>query len=137
MFICCHSVKWIPSIYELYHVGEDFEWPLWIRKSPSFYNMLRIRFLSEYVNSLSNFLPTINSSVNIFIYFIKHYEHVKRQILDQNNRNGISTRRESSFRHEKDPQMFQTSRIMRSSTFQMQDKPLQNHATVFINETRV
>ena len=59
MFILCHSVKWIPNIWELQQSGldeEDLDWPVWI----------------EYVTYTSHLLTTINCSTNVFIYFIKH-----------------------------------------------------------------
>ena len=35
VFIFCHSLKWIPNIYELIQTGKeesDRVWPVWIRK---------------------------------------------------------------------------------------------------------
>ena len=35
VFIVCHSIKWIPNIYELLQMRkekENFAWPPWIRK---------------------------------------------------------------------------------------------------------
>ena len=35
VFILCHSLKWIPNIFELHQSGKeekDFEWPPWIRE---------------------------------------------------------------------------------------------------------
>ena len=59
VFILCHSVKWIPNIWELQQSGldeDDLDWPVWI----------------EYVTYTSRLLTTINCSTNVFIYFIKH-----------------------------------------------------------------
>ena len=73
VFIACHSIKWIPNIYELIQrmktemkeevkeeeEEKDVEWPLWI----------------ESVTQFSHFLTVLNSSVNFYIYFATHYEH--------------------------------------------------------------
>jgi len=58
VFILCHSVKWIPNIYELVQVedGKGVAWPPWI----------------EYVTCSSHLLTTLNSSVNFYIYLFKH-----------------------------------------------------------------
>merc|ERR1712223_216599 len=60
VFIMCHSIKWIPNIYELLQVGRDegvdLEWPYWI----------------ELVSNISHLMTVFNSSVNFYIYFAKH-----------------------------------------------------------------
>ena len=59
VFISCHSVKWIPNVWEISQAGlgeNELDWPVWV----------------EYVTYTSHFLTTLSSSTNIFIYFIKH-----------------------------------------------------------------
>jgi len=75
VFIICHSIKWVPNIYELLQVQtgqvftQDMEviWPAWV----------------EYVTCLSHLLTTFNSSVNFYIYMFKHF---KRRDTRQGNR---------------------------------------------------
>ena len=75
VFIVCHSIKWIPNIYELIQRMEtkmeevkqqedenDVKWPLWI----------------ESVTQISHFLTVLNSSVNFYIYFGTHYDRFSR-----------------------------------------------------------
>lgn len=58
VFILCHSVKWIPNLFELARLAWDDkrEWPPWI----------------ESVTHISHFLMVLNSSVNFYIYCGKH-----------------------------------------------------------------
>lgn len=59
IFIICHSVKWIPNIYELARIqGADK------RKWPSFI---------ESTTHVAHFLMTLNSSVNFYVYCVKHF----------------------------------------------------------------
>ncbi|XP_023334081.1 probable G-protein coupled receptor frpr-1 isoform X2 [Eurytemora carolleeae] len=55
VFIICHSIRWIPNIFELYNAEED-EWPSWL----------------NYFSGVSHFCMTFNASVNFYIYAIKH-----------------------------------------------------------------
>ena len=64
VFVICHSVKWIPNIYELVQrllqettKSENIAWPLWV----------------QYITEISHFLTVLNSSVNFYIYYITHY----------------------------------------------------------------
>ncbi len=59
VFILCHSVKWIPNLYELSRLAREDKraWPPWV----------------ESVTHISHFLMTVNSSVNFYIYCVKHY----------------------------------------------------------------
>ena len=60
IFIICHSVRWIPNVYELtriYKGTEKEDWPPWI----------------ESLTHISHFLTTLNSSVNFYIYCFKHF----------------------------------------------------------------
>ena len=63
VFVICHSVKWIPNIYELLQrlfqdIGEeDIAWPLWV----------------QYNTEISHLLTVLNSSANFYIYYITHY----------------------------------------------------------------
>lgn len=56
VFIVCHSIRWIPNVYELIQRIEsedgNIEWPLWI----------------ESITQVSHFLTVLNSSVNFYIY---------------------------------------------------------------------
>ena len=59
VFILCHSVKWIPNLYELARLAREDKtaWPPWV----------------ESVTHVSHFLMTVNCSVNFYIYCFKHY----------------------------------------------------------------
>ena len=60
VFIICHSIKWIPNIYELVQRldtdNEKLEWPFWI----------------DTITQISHFLMVLNSSTNFYIYWITH-----------------------------------------------------------------
>lgn len=60
IFILCHSVKWIPNLYELARLATEDKraWPAWV----------------ESVTHISHFLMTVNSSVNFYVYCVKHYK---------------------------------------------------------------
>ena len=67
IFILCHSVKWIPNLYELSRLVSDDDdakraWPPWV----------------ESVTHISHFLMTLNSSVNFYVYCAKHRGVVSR-----------------------------------------------------------
>ena len=49
IFILCHSVRWIPNVYELVRIvrGQREDWPSWI----------------ESLTHISHFLTTLNSSL--------------------------------------------------------------------------
>ena len=76
MFILCHSVKWIPNIWELHMVGtkeyHHFVWPKWIGDLFKYYISRNNISCLEYATYTSHFLTTMNGSVNVFIYFFKH-----------------------------------------------------------------
>lgn len=59
-FVICHSVKWIPNVYEIiyahFYLECNFTWPHWI----------------QVCTNISTFLTTLNSSVNFYIYVITH-----------------------------------------------------------------
>ena len=61
VFIVCHSIRWIPNIYELiqriYSEDGNIEWPFWV----------------DSITQISHFLTVFNSSVNFYIYCITHY----------------------------------------------------------------
>ena len=63
VFVICHSVRWIPNIYELHQrlrrdtEDESIPWPLWV----------------EYTTEISHFLTVLNCSVNFYIYYITRY----------------------------------------------------------------
>ena len=59
IFILCHSVRWIPNVYELVRIvrGQKEIWPTWI----------------ESLTHISHFLTTLNSSVNFYVYCFKHF----------------------------------------------------------------
>ena len=59
VFIICHSVRWIPNIYELQQGAqskEELVWPPWVQCTTQF----------------SHLLTVFNSTVNFYIYFLKH-----------------------------------------------------------------
>ena len=51
VFILCHSVKWVPNIYELLQSGKEateFDWPVWIRKEdPTYFSYYTFYFLQS------------------------------------------------------------------------------------------
>ena len=61
VLIICHSIKWIPNVYELVEriqgADENVNWPLWIQS----------------VSQISHFLTVLNSSVNFYVYLMTHY----------------------------------------------------------------
>jgi len=58
VFVICHGIRWIPNIWEFAHIGsaEAYSWPKWV----------------EYMTNLSHLTTTLNSSVNFYIYMMKH-----------------------------------------------------------------
>ena len=58
VFIVCHSIRWIPNIYELiiriYSEEINVKWPVW----------------AEYIAEINQFLIVFNSSVNFYIYYV-------------------------------------------------------------------
>ena len=59
VFITCHSVRWVPNIYELLQrltSKNDMHWPTWV----------------EDLTNVSNFVTVLNSSVNFYIYYLAH-----------------------------------------------------------------
>ena len=58
VFIICHSIRWIPNVYELIQrIQEDNEyvdWPYWV----------------EIITHLSHFMTVLNSSVNFYVYYL-------------------------------------------------------------------
>ena len=61
VFIVCHSIRWIPNVYELIQrinsQDGNVEWPPWV----------------ESMTGISHFLTVLNSSVNFYIYCATHY----------------------------------------------------------------
>ena len=59
IFILCHSIKWIPNIYELVRLSSNDKrrWPHWI----------------ESITHVAHFLMSLNSSVNFYVYCVKHF----------------------------------------------------------------
>ena len=61
VFIICHSVRWIPNMYELIERinlkkdQKEIKWPSWIQT----------------ITQISHFLTVLNSSVNFYIYWTK------------------------------------------------------------------
>ena len=56
IFIACHSIRWVPNIYEMIQHTQnngEFQWPSWV----------------ESITHVSHFLTTFNSSINFYIYF--------------------------------------------------------------------
>lgn len=60
IFILCHSVKWIPNIYELVRLSwnDKRQWPSWV----------------ESTTHVAHFLMSVNSSVNFYVYCVKHFK---------------------------------------------------------------
>ena len=63
VFVFCHTIRWIPNIYELIqrlctsdNIIDQIEWPSWV----------------EYVTSISHFLIVFNASINFYIYYFNH-----------------------------------------------------------------
>ena len=61
VFVSCHSVRWIPNIYELIQriktKDGNITWPVWI----------------ESITQISHFLTVLNSSVNFYIFCATRY----------------------------------------------------------------
>ena len=70
IFILCHSVRWIPNVYELVRIvrGQKEDWPSWI----------------ESLTHISHFLTTLNSSVNFYIYCFKHFSNSSSSTTSSN-----------------------------------------------------
>ena len=68
-FIMCHSVRWVPNIYELIqHMkpdDEEFEWPEWV----------------DSMTHVSHFLTTLNASINFYIYFFNRFKKHKLKVF--------------------------------------------------------
>ena len=60
VFVLCHSIRWIPNIYELaqrlYCSDNNIAWPTWV----------------DYLTNISHFLVILNGSVNFYIYYLTH-----------------------------------------------------------------
>ena len=82
VFFICHSMKFIPNIWELKEAGkENIEWPPFIGKSFHgvfifFKLILYIYIILEFATSISKLLLTINGSLSVYIYFYKHLDFV-------------------------------------------------------------
>ena len=79
VFIICHSVKWIPNLYELLYSNHEegqFSWPEWIRKLTLQWLCISILSGVELTSIVSSFLITLNGSFNVFIYIFKHHKLV-------------------------------------------------------------
>ena len=84
MFITCHSVRWIPNLYELQQkeVGtvsgrvvtivyllwqtmqEDLSWPPWI----------------QHTTHLSNLLLVVSTATSFYIYLLKHHARTETEL---------------------------------------------------------
>ena len=78
VFIICHSIRWIPNVYEIsqgvltevgsvtsfdedqVHFQASLVWPDWVSS----------------VTQMSHFLTVLNCSVNFYIYFIKYKQRI-------------------------------------------------------------
>ena len=71
IFILCHSVKWIPNIYELLRLSSNDkrQWPAWI----------------ESTTHVAHFLMSFNSSVNFYVYCAKHVRFSCRSQTNSEN----------------------------------------------------
>jgi len=60
MFLVCHSIRWIPNIFELaqrtMYENQDLGWPFW----------------AQSVTCISHFLIVLNASANFYIYQATH-----------------------------------------------------------------
>ena len=62
----CHSVKWVPNVWELRQVGGEAslqggEWPEWLQVTTHF----------------SHLLTTLNGSTSVYIYLVKHRKDLR------------------------------------------------------------
>ena len=82
VFITCHSVRWIPNLYELQQkeVGtvsgrvvtsvlwqtmqEDLSWPPWI----------------QHTTHLSNLLLVVSTATSFYIYLLKHHARTETEL---------------------------------------------------------
>ena len=56
VFIVCHSIKWVPNLYELQQPGipgQDYEWPPWIREFVLYYYIILL--LYDYIASSTDY----------------------------------------------------------------------------------
>lgn len=63
VFIICHSVRWVPNIYELLWTHKV--WPPWVAR----------------VTTMSHLLTVLSSSVNFYIYSLKHQRSLRTMLL--------------------------------------------------------
>ena len=82
MFITCHSVRWIPNLYELQqkevgtvsgrvwsqsrqrvYLQEDLSWPPWI----------------QHTTHLSNLLLVVSTATSFYIYLLKHHARTETE----------------------------------------------------------
>jgi len=66
IFVLCHSVKWVPNVWELRQVGSEAsrqggEWPEWLQVTTHF----------------SHLLTTLNGSTSVYIYLVKHRKDLR------------------------------------------------------------
>ena len=82
VFITCHSVRWIPNLYELQqkevgtvssrvwsqsghrvYLQEDLSWPPWI----------------QHTTHLSNLLLVVSTATSFYIYLLKHHARTETE----------------------------------------------------------
>ena len=66
MFIVCHGVRWVPNIWEFTETdgGSEVRWPAWCLR----------------VSQVSHLLTVTSSSVNFYIYLVKHGRREMRNL---------------------------------------------------------
>ena len=101
IFILCHSIKWIPNIYEVVRLSfnDKRKWPTWI----------------ESITHVAHFALGLNSSVNFYVYCIKHFGVCRKGDQSSSPNNGRETT------------------TMRTQLYQSEGSPLIKHTTLIVD----
>ena len=110
IFILCHSIKWIPNIYEVVRLSfmNKRKWPTWI----------------ESITHLAHFALGLNSSVNFYVYCIKHFGVCRKRDQSSSPNHGggeITTMRTQLFQSEGSPLIKHTTLIVDARPQMMAD----------------
>ena len=83
IFIICHSIRWIPNIYELFQhvISKTVYWPTWV----------------ESTTHLSHFMTTFDSSINFYVYAFKQCMSRRKSSESSNSRFILTNRTNNTF----------------------------------------
>ena len=78
VFMLCHSIRWVATIWELCQLGDDAEnmtWPEWVGEGQTF---LRLHYMESFFqkSQVSTLLTNLNAGLNVLIYFLKHKQFI-------------------------------------------------------------